>query len=255
MEYPRIAAKYYRMRYLLCPKQYRAERCIENSFSDNVSAILGGNSQAGKTTVAKRLIKNADRTRIYTAYVSGSFTKAYGNVELAFSAALGLPVTSDFMYFHNIERTLKDLIGGREFWLVFDDASVHFGGGAEQRNASISLMRTLVRSFPSVKILFVGRIDIFNGGLKEVVPNQPRYVTIDAWQSGQASRAFITQIGEACGFKSSQLTDDYFIDRLLEKSDGASGAIIKIFQALARHSRYKTYPYLPSECLRNLWNF
>lgn len=243
------------MRYLLCPKQYRAERCIENSFSDNVSAMLGGNSQTGKTTVAKRLIKNADRARVYTAYVPGSFTKAYGNVELAFSAALGLPVTSDFMSFHNIERALRDLIGGREFWLVFDDADVHFGGGAEQRNASISLIRTLIWSFPGVKLLFVGRIDIFIGTLRGIVPDKPRYVTIDAWQHDKSARVFITQIGGTYGFKPSQLTDDYFISRLLEKSSGASGAIIKIFQALARHSRYKTYPYLPAECLRNLWNF
>lgn len=243
------------MRYLSCPKQHRAERCIENSFSDDVSVILSGNSQAGKTTVAKRLIKNADRTRIYAAYVPGSFTKAYGNVELAFSAALGLPVTCNFMSFRNIERALRDLIGGRDFWLIFDDADVHFGGGAEQRNASINLMKALIGRFPGVKLLFVGRLDIRNGALSSIVPDESRCITIDAWQYDQSSRVFITKIGGTYGFKPSQLADDYFISRLLEKSDGASGAIIKIFQALARHSSYKSYPCLTAECLRNLWNY
>ncbi|WP_434120410.1 ATP-binding protein [Pseudomonas fortuita] len=243
------------MRYLLCPKQYRAERCIENSFSDGVSAILSGNSQAGKTTIAKRLIKNADRTRIYAAYVPGSFTKVYGNVELAFSAALGLPVESYFMSFHNIERAVRDLIGGRDFWLIFDDADVHFGGGAEQRNASISLMGALIGRFPCVKLLFVGRIDILNGALSSIVSNESRCITIDAWQYDQSSRVFITKIGGAYGFKPSQLTDDYFIKGLLDKSHGASGAIIKIFQTLARHPHYKAHSYLPAECLHNLWRF
>lgn len=243
------------MKYLLCPKQYQAEQRIEEAFFDNVYVVLGGDSQTGKTIVAQRLLKNADRTRVYTAYVPGSFTKSYCNAELAFSAALGLPITNDFRSFSNIGRVLGDLIGGREFRLVFDDAGVHFGGGAEQRNASNKLMRALIRQFPEVKLLFVSKVDILDGIPRDLVAKKPRYVNIGTWQHDQASRAFINQTGEACGFKSHQLTNDYFVKGLLEKSHGASGAIIKTLQVLARNSRYKNFPYLPVECLRNLWDF
>jgi hypothetical protein len=187
--------------------------------------------------------------------VPGSFTKAYGNVGLAFASALGLPVTSDFMSFRNVERPLEDMIGGREFRLIFDDASVHFGGGAEQRNAAIDLVRALIRQFPNLKILLVSKPNILDGALKEVVAKKARYVDIGVWQYDQQYRTFIIQVGEACGFKRSQLTNDDFMKGLLDRSHGASGAIIKSLQTLARNSSYRDCPSLPVECLRNLWKF
>ena len=80
------------MKYLLCPKQYLAEQNVLGGFSANVPTILGGETWTGKTTVAKRLVKNSDRAQVYAAYVPGRFTKAYGNVYSAFAAALGLPL-------------------------------------------------------------------------------------------------------------------------------------------------------------------
>lgn len=243
------------MKYLLCPKQYQAERSVVDSFSDKTFTILGGDALTGKTTVAKRLLKNADRAHVYTTYVPGSFTKAYGNVDLAFASALGLPVTSEFMSFRNVERPLEDMIGGREFRLIFDDASVHFGGGAEQRNAAIDLVRALIRQLPNLRILLVSKPNILDGALKEVVANKARYVGIGVWQYDQQYRTFIIQVGEACGFKRSQLTNDDFMKSLLDRSHGASGAIIKSLQTLARNSSYRDCPSLPVESLRNLWKF
>jgi hypothetical protein len=243
------------MKYLLCPKQYLAQQGVVRCFSDNVFAILGGEARTGKTTVAMRLLKNADPARVYTAYVPGRFTKVYGNVYSAFVAALGLPLNSHFMSFRNVEYALEDLIGGREFRVVFDDASVHFGGGAEQRNNSIDLVGALLGRFQNLKILVVSGASILDGDLKEVVAKEARYVDIGLWQDDQQFRAFITRVGKACGFKRSQLRNDDFIKGLLDKSHGASGALIQILQTLARNSSYKACPSLPIECLRNMWNF
>lgn len=243
------------MKYLLCPKQYRAEQNVLAGFSANVPIILGGETWTGKTTVTKRLLKNADRAQVYTAYVPGRFTKAYGNVYLAFAAALGLPLNGHFMSFRNIEHALEDLIGGREFRLVFDDANVHFGGGAEQRNNSIDLVGALLQRFQNLKILAVSGPNILDGDLKKVVTNEARYVDIGLWQDDHQFRTFISRVGEACGFKRSQLQNDDFIEDLLVRSHGASGALIQILQMLARNASYKACPSLPIQCLRNTWNF
>lgn len=243
------------MKYLLCPKQYRAEQSVLAGFSANVPTILGGETWTGKTTIAKRLLKSADRARVYMAYVPGRFTNAYGNVYLAFAAALGLPSNSHFVSFRNVESALEDLVGGREFRLVFDDASVHFGGGAEQKNNSIDLVGALLQRFPDLKILAVSEPNILDGDLKKVVAKEARYVDIGLWQDDQQFRTFISRVGEACGFKRSQLLNDDFIKGLLVKSHGASGALIQILQTLARNSSYKAYPSLPVQCLRNTWNF
>lgn len=243
------------MKYLLCTKQYQAEQNVLAGFSANVLTILGGETWTGKTTVAKRLLKNANRANVYTVYVPGSFTKVYRNVELAFASALGLPLTSQFMSFHNIERSLEDMIGGREFRLVFDDASVHFGGGKVQRNASLGLVQTLQRRFPNIKLLLISGPNILDGALKEIMAKEVRYVDIGVWQYDQQYLAFINRVGEACGFKRSQLANDDFTKILLEKSHGASGALIQILQTLARNPFYKACPSLPVESLRNMWKF
>lgn len=243
------------MKYLLCTKQYQAEQNVLAGFSANVLTILGGETWTGKTTVAKRLLKNANRANVYTVYVPGSFTKVYRNVELAFASALGLPLTSQFMSFHNIERSLEDMIGGREFRLVFDDASIHFGGGKVQRNASLGLVQTLQRRFPNIKLLLISGPNILDGALKEIMAKEVRYVDIGVWQYDQQYLAFINRVGEACGFKRSQLANDDFTKILLEKSHGASGALIQILQTLARNPFYKACPSLPVESLRNMWKF
>jgi hypothetical protein len=243
------------VKYLLCPKQYRAEQNVLAGFSANVPIILGGETWTGKTTVTKRLLKNADRAQVYTAYVPGRFTKAYGNVYLAFAAALGLPLNGHFMSFRNIEHALEDLIGGREFRLVFDDANVHFGGGAEQKNNSIDLVGALLQRFQNLKILAVSGPNILDGDLKKVVTNEARYVDIGLWQDDHQFRTFISRVGESCGFKRSQLQNDDFIEDLLVRSHGASGALIQILQMLARNASYKACPSLPIQCLRNTWNF
>jgi hypothetical protein len=243
------------MKYLLCPKQYQAQQGIMRGFSDNVFTILGGEARTGKTTVALRLLKHADSARVYTAYVPGRFTKAYGNVYSAFAAALGLPLSSHFMAFRNVEYALEDLIGGREFRLVFDDARVHFGGGAEQRNNSIDLVGALLRRFQNLKILAVSGPNILDGDLKKVVAKEARYVDIGLWQDDQQFRIFITRVGVACGFKRSQLLNDDFIKGLLDRSHGASGALIQILQTLARNPSYNDCASLPVECLRNMWDF
>jgi len=243
------------VKYLLCPKQYQAEQNVLAGFSANVLTILGGETWTGKTTVAKRLLKNADRAKVYTAYVPGSFTKVYRNVDLAFASALGLPLTSQFMSFRNIERSLEDMIGGREFRLVFDDASVHFGGGKEQRNASLGLMQTLQRRFPNIKLLLVSGPNILDGALKEIMAKEMHYVDIGVWEYDQQYLAFINQVGGAYGFKRSQLANDDFTKILLDKAHGASGALIQILQTLARNPIYKACPSLPVESLRNMWKF
>lgn len=243
------------MKYLLCPKQYLAEQNVLGGFSANVPTILGGETWTGKTTVAKRLVKNSDRAQVYAAYVPGRFTKAYDNVYSAFAAALGLPLNSHFMSFRNVEHALEDLIGGREFRLVFDDASVHFGGGAEQRNNSIDLVGALLQRFQNLKILAVSGSYILDGDLKKIVAKEARYVDIGLWQDDQQFRTFISRVGETCGFKRSQLLNDDFIKGLLVRSHGASGALIQILQTLARNSSYKACPSLPVQCLRNTWNF
>lgn len=243
------------MKYLSCPKQYQAEQNALAGFSANIPTILGGETWTGKTTVAKRLLKNADRANVYTAYVPGSFTKVYRNVGLAFASALGLPLTSQFMSFRNIECSLEDMIGGREFRLVFDDASVHFGGGKEQRNASLGLVQTLQRRFPNIKLLLVSGPNILDGALKEIIGKEIRYVDIGVWQYDQQYLAFINQVGKACGFKRSQMANDDFTKNLLDKAHGASGALIQTLQILARNPLYKTCPSLPVESLRNMWKF
>ena len=243
------------MKYLLRPKQCQAEQNVLAGFFANVPILLGGKTWTGKTTVTKRLLKNANRTQVYTAYVPGRFTKAYGNVYLAFAAALGLPLNSHFVSFRNVENALEDLIGGREFRLVFDDASVHFGGGAEQKNNSIDLVGALLQRFPNLKILAVSEPNILDGDLKKVVAKEARYVDIGLWQDDQQFRTFISRVGEVCGFKRSQLLNDDFIKGLLVRSHGASGALIQIIQTLARNSSYKACPSLPVQCLRNTWNF
>lgn len=255
MEYSRTTERYYRVKYISCPKQYQAEQSVVESYSNNLFTILGGESQAGKTTVAKRLLKNADRSRVYTAYVPGAFTKLYNDVYLALSSALGLPLTSDFTSFRNIEPPLEDLIGDREFRVVFDDASIHFGGDAKQRNASISLMQSLIQRFPNLKILLVSNLYILDGPLNEFIAKNTRYVEIGVWQYDQQYRNFITKAAETCGFKRSQLSNADFIKGLLDRSHGASGALFRILQTLARNPRCQACKTLPVNCLHNMWKF
>ncbi|UZJ58070.1 ATP-binding protein [Pseudomonas sp. KU26590] len=243
------------MNYLLCPKQYQAEQSVVAGFSADALIILGGETLTGKTTVARRLLKNADRARVYTAYVPGIFTTLYGDVTMAFVSALGLPLTSQYTSFRNIERSLRDMIGDREFRLVFDDAGVHFGGGAKQRNAAIKLMQALLMHFPNIKLMVVSGASILDGPFRDIMTKEMRYVDISVWQYGSQYRSFINKVGQACGFKRSQFANEEFAQNLLERAHGASGALIQILQTLAKNPRYKFCPSLPADSLRTMWKF
>ncbi|MFK7698016.1 hypothetical protein [Pseudomonas caspiana] len=243
------------MKYLSCPKQFQAKQALEYSLVRNKFTVLGGDSRTGKTTIARKSIVEQDRTKYFSVYVPGAFTKLYSDIYASFASALKLPLNSHFFKFRWIEDALEDMICGREFRLVFDDAGIHFGGGAVQFKASMRLMEQVMDRFPSTKVLFVANLGILDKALKGVGGDQICYINIGVWQDDQKYRDFMIQTGVSCGFKRFQLANDDFAKELLVRSHGASGAIIHILQTLARNPGLKSCSLLSRDCLRHIWKF
>lgn len=243
------------MRYVKCPKQFKAEQAILAAFSDCPFIIFGGAPQTGKTTIVRRLLKSVNRKQTYAAYLPGAFTSLYSSVNMAFAAALGLPLIDSFTTFRSLERMLEDLIAKREFRLFLDDAGVHFGGGAVQRNASIELMQSLLRRFSNLKVVFVSDLRILDSPIKKVVCNQVRYIDIDIWEFGDDYRDFIGDVGVVFGFKRSQLVNDAFLAELLRKSQGATGALVHDLKMLSNNPDCRVSSSLSVAHLRNMWKY
>lgn len=255
MEHPHTSAAFHRMKYLSCPKQFQAKQALEYSLVRNKFTVLSGDSRTGKTTVVRKSIVEHDRAKYFSVYVPGAFTKLYGDVYAAFASALKLPLSSHFLKFRWIEDALEDMICGREFRLVFDDAGIHFGGGALQFKASMRLMEQIMDKFQNTKVLFVANLDILDKALKGVGASQVCYISIGVWQDDQKYRDFLVQTGVACGFKRFQISNDDFAKELLARSHGASGAIINILQTLARNPSLRSCSLLSRDCLRHIWKF